>query len=91
MVSKYAVFALIPGIVLASAAWGQHPDSPQSDSPQPLAEAHQGLVTRAMRLLQNEIRDLPADHSALFSASREVSIELEVPARATYPVWRMLW
>ena len=76
VVSKYAVFALIPSLSVASLCWGQQPDSPQ-----PVAEAHQDLVTRTMnRLIQNEIRDLPADHTAPFSASREVSIELEVPS-----------
>lgn len=41
---------------------------------------HPAQLTGLSRWLQNEIQELPADHSALFAASREVSIELEIPS-----------
>ena len=44
------------------------------------AMAKPARLTALSRLWQNEIQELPADHSALFAASREVSIELEVPS-----------
>ncbi len=48
----------------------------------PLVWADEKSEILVANLIQNEIQDLPADHSALFTAAREVAIELEIPSQA---------
>jgi hypothetical protein len=77
-VKSIPLVAVALGLSLAPAGWSQQSDNgPSVDHRATVGKASTSLVSR---FWQNEIRDLPADHSALFAASREVTVGLELPS-----------